>query len=164
MKTINLTLLRSVIIDEVKIDSHIKGLIAKATDENASSVAYQQTAGDEDEHERKLLASLVSNAESLATIFSDYLGYKQNDNGDNSVIVDFADTDKILYTLYVSDRFNENYTSSLAHLSSSYLSLKILTDWYENIDPKQSDIYQNSASRKLIDIKRRCFDKARSIK
>ena len=110
MKTINLTLLRSVIIDEVKIDSHIKGLIAKATDENASSVAYQQTAGDEDEHERKLLASLVSNAESLATIFSDYLGYKQNDNGDNSVIVDFADTGKILYTLYVSDRFNENYT------------------------------------------------------
>ena len=158
MKTINLTLLRSVIIDEVKIDSHIKGLIAKATDENASSVAYQQTAGDEDEHERKLLASLVSNAESLATIFSDYLGYKQNDNGDNSVIVDFADTDKILYTLYVSDRFNENYTSSLARLSSSYLSLKILTDWYENIDPKQSDIYQNSASRKLIDIKR-CFNK-----
>lgn len=158
MKTITLTLLRSVIMDGVKIDTHIKGLIAKATDERAVSLAYQETAGDEDEHERKLLASMVSNAESLSTIFSDYLGYKENDMGDNSVIVDFADTDKIVYTLYVSDRFNENYTSSLARLSSSYISLSMLSDWYDIIDPKQSEVYQNSASKKLMDIKR-CFNK-----
>ena len=158
MKTITLTLLRSVIIDGVKIDSHIKGLLAKANDERAASVAYHQTAGDEDEHKRKLLASVVSSAESLATIFSDYLGYKQQSSGDNSVIVSFDDTDKIVYSLYVSDRFNENYTQSLARLSSSYISLSVLADWYDIIDPKQSEVYQVGASKKLIDIKR-CFNK-----
>lgn len=158
MKNIKLTLLRSVIMDGVKIDSHIKGLLAKANDERATSVAYQQTAGDEDEHERKLQASMVTSADSLATIFSDYLGYTENDLGDNSVVTDFSDTSKIVYNLSVSDRFNENYTTSLARLASSYISLCMLSDWYENIEPNQSEIYQKSASKKLMDIKR-CFNK-----
>lgn len=158
MKTITLSILRSVVMDGVKIDTHIKGLIAKATDERAISLAYQGTAGDEDEHERKLFASMVSSAESLATIFSDYLGYKEQSIGDNSVIVSFDDTDKIVYYLYVSDRFNENYTQSLARLSSSYISLSMLSDWYDVIDPKQSEVYQVAASKKLMDIKR-CFNK-----
>ena len=96
MKTITLNILRSVVMDGVKIDTHIRGLIDKSTDERTTSLAYQQTAGDEDEHERKLFASMVSAAESLSTIFSDYLGYKQQSNGDNSVIVAFDDTDKIV--------------------------------------------------------------------
>ena len=158
MKTITLNILRSVVMDEVKIDTHIRGLIDKSTDERATSLAYQETAGDEDEHERKLFASMVSAAESLSTIFSDYLGYKQQSNGDNSVIVSFDDTDKIVYTLFVSDRFNENYTESLARLASSYISLSMLMDWYDVVNPKQSEIYEKAASKKLMDIKR-CFNK-----
>ena len=158
MKTITLNLLRSVIMDGVKIDTHIKGLIDKSADERATSLAYQETAGDEDEHERKLFASMVSAAESLSTIFSDYIGYKQQTNGDNSVIVSYDDTDNIVYTLYVSDRFNENYTESLARLSSSYISLSMLMDWYDVVNPKQSEIYEKAASKKLMDIKR-CFNK-----
>lgn len=158
MKTITLNILRSVVMDGVKIDTHIRGLIDKSTDERATSLAYQETAGDEDEHERKLFASMVSAAESLSTIFSDYLGYKQQSNGDNSVIVSFDDTDKIVYSLFVSDRFNENYTESLARLSSSYISLSMLMDWYDVVNPKQSEIYEKAASKKLMDIKR-CFNK-----
>ena len=158
MKTITLNILRSVVMDGVKIDTHIRGLIDKSTDERATSLAYQETAGDEDEHERKLFASMVSAAESLSTIFSDYLGYKQQSNGDNSVIVYFDDTDKIVYSLFVSDRFNENYTESLARLSSSYISLSMLMDWYDVVNPKQSEIYEKAASKKLMDIKR-CFNK-----
>ena len=158
MKTITLNILRSVIMDGVKIDTHIRGLIDKSTNERATSLAYQETAGDEDEHERKLFASMVSAAESLSTIFSDYLGYKQQSNGDNSVIVSFDDTDKIVYSLFVSDRFNENYTESLARLSSSYISLSMLMDWYDVVNPKQSEIYEKAASKKLMDIKR-CFNK-----
>ena len=158
MKTITLNILRSVVMDGVKIDTHIRGLIDKSTDERATSLAYQETAGDEDEHERKLFASMVSAAESLSTIFSDYLGYKQQSNGDNSVIVSFDDTDKIVYSLFVSDRFNENYTESLARLASSYISLSMLMDWYDVVNPKQSEIYEKAASKKLMDIKR-CFNK-----
>lgn len=158
MKTITLNILRSVVMDGVKIDTHIRGLIDKSTDERATSLAYQETAGDEDEHERKLFASMVSAAESLSTIFSDYLGYKQQSNGDNSVIVSYDDTDKIIYTLFVSDRFNENYTESLARLASSYISLSMLMDWYDVVNPKQSEIYEKAASKKLMDIKR-CFNK-----
>lgn len=158
MKTITLNILRSVVMDGVKIDTHIRGLIDKSTDERATSLAYQETAGDEDEHERKLFASMVSAVESLSTIFSDYLGYNQQSNGDNSVIVSYDDTDKIVYTLFVSDRFNENYTESLARLASSYISLSMLMDWYDVVNPKQSEIYEKAASKKLMDIKR-CFNK-----
>lgn len=158
MKNIALHILRSVVIDKVKVDSHIKGLYDKAVDERAAKMAYQETAGDEAEHERKLFNSMISAAESLATHFSDYLGDCNQVTGDNAVIVSYDVDSEIIYQLRVTDRFNENYTSSLARLSSEYIAYSMLVDWYDTINPKQSEVYANQMGNRLNDIKR-CFTK-----
>ena len=43
-KTLTIEILRSVIVDAVKTDTHIKGTIDKSIDEKASRVAYNETA------------------------------------------------------------------------------------------------------------------------
>lgn len=158
MKNITLHILRSVVIDKVKIDAHIKGLYDKAVDERASKMAYQETAGDEAEHERKLFGSMISAAESLATHFSDYLDDMGQSTADNAVIVNYDNDSEIIYQLKVTDRFNENYTSSLARLSSEYIAFSMLVDWYDTINPKQSEVYSRQMESKLNDINR-CFNK-----
>ncbi|MGM9734515.1 MAG: hypothetical protein ACI3YT_10415 [Prevotella sp.] len=158
MKNITLNILRSVVIDKVKVDAHIKGLYDKAVDERASKMAYQETAGDEAEHERKLFNSMISAAESLATQFTDYLDDCNQVTGDNAVIVCYDVDSEIIYKLRVTDRFNENYTSSLARLSSEYIAYSMLVEWYDTINPKQSEIYAKQMENKLNDIKR-CFTK-----
>ena len=158
MKTITLSILRSVIIDAVKIDTYIRGTIDKASDERANRMAYHETAGDEDAHERKLQATMVSAAESLATYLSDYLLPSNQLTGDNAVILDYSGNSEIVFTLNVSDRFNETYTSSLARLASKFISTSMLVEWYETINPNQAEVY----SRKIPSIKadiQRCFNK-----
>lgn len=158
MKNISLHIIRSVVIDKVKVETHIKGLYDKAVDDRASKMAYQETAGDEEEHERKLFNSMVSAAESLATQFTDYLAGSSQVSGDNAVIVNYDVDSEIIYQLRVSDRFNENYTKSLARLSSEYIAASMLADWFDTVNPKQSEVYVKQAENKLNDI-RRCFNK-----
>ena len=52
MKTMTIEILRSVIIDAVKTETHIKGTIDKSLDEKASRVAYNQTAAADAHHAR----------------------------------------------------------------------------------------------------------------
>lgn len=158
MKSITLHILRSVVIDKVKVETHIKGLYDKSADDRASRLAYQETAGDEAEHERKLFNSMVSAAESLATYFSDYLDGNNQVSGDNAVIVNYDVDSQIIYQLKVSDRFNENYTQSLARLSSEYIANSMLVEWFDTINPKQSEVYSKQLETKLKDIQR-CFNK-----
>lgn len=158
MKNITLTLLTSVIIDTVKVETHIKGLNDKAADERLNRAAYQQSAGDDDEHERKLHTTMVSAAESLSTYFGDYITSYHQSSGDNAVIIDYSDTSKIVYKLTVSDRFNERFTESLARLSSQFISNEMLRAWYLAINPNLSDIYNKNSATILSDINH-CFNK-----
>ena len=41
MKTIRLNIIKSTIIDTIKSETFIKGLVDKATDDRASMIAYQ---------------------------------------------------------------------------------------------------------------------------
>ena len=45
-KTLSFEILRPVIIDAVKTETHIKGVIDKALDEKAAQAAYNETIGD----------------------------------------------------------------------------------------------------------------------
>ena len=158
MKKIFLNILRSPIVDSVKSQTYLKGLIDKSINENAHSLAYQESAGDECFHERLIEGYLVSSAESISTQIGDYLSNEFNITGDNSVILDYSDNSCIKYTLLVSDRFNESYTTSLARLVSQYIEHETLSKWWMPINEKQGSIYENMLKKDLLDILR-CFNK-----
>lgn len=159
MKKVFLNILRSPIVDSVKSQTYLNGLIDKSLSENAHSLAYQESAGDEAFHERLIEGYLISSAESISTQIGDYLSNERFElTGDNSVILDFSDNSRVTYTLLVSDRFNESYTSSLARLVSRYIEHEILSKWWLPIKEKQGLVYEKMLKNDLNDILR-CFNK-----
>lgn len=91
MKTIQLTILRSTIIDAVKSETLITSNADRAADEKATRLAYQEAIGDDDFVERKLERDMLTAAEELKTFFSDYVMQSKQSTADNAVMLDMSD-------------------------------------------------------------------------
>ena len=154
MKTMTIEILRSVIIDAVKTDTHIKGTIDKSLNENASRVAYNETAGDEAHHARKIDRAITAYAETLVAEISDML------SGNSDISTSYTDTSKISISVGVDDRFNTSFASTIARLGSEYITNKVLVTWYGAISTgaNQVPFYENLAQVNLNSI-RKCFNK-----
>lgn len=150
-KTMTLTLQRSVIMDAVKTDTHIKGTIDKSADGNASVVAYNETAGDDAHHERKLDRTLVSSTEKLVSEISDML------SGNSNVSSSYTGT-TVVITVGVDSRFNSSFSNTLSRLCSEYITNTMLELWWITINGNLSQSYGSIASTILLSIKK-CFNK-----
>lgn len=158
MKTIHLNIIKSTVLDAVKSETYITGLKDKAVDGKANALAYQESAGDDMFHERKLERTLVTAAGKLSTLIGDYLSTDNQTTGDNSVEMDFSDTSMVKYKLIVSDRFNESYTDTLARLVSKFIEDQMLVLWWTPIKESSAALYQQFVNSDLEDIQR-CFNK-----
>lgn len=160
-QTIKLSLVKALIIENVKNETFLRGQVEKAADQKAIAQAYHEQAGNETYQERMLERALQTNLAELLTHFSDYLTSSGQSTGDN--IIDLDDTDeKIIIYLTVSDRFNKGYTNPLAKLASKYIEEAMLMDWFKPIDEKKSALYAQFAEKELQSI-RRCFNKTAPV-
>lgn len=156
-QTIQLTLIKSLIMNSVKNETFLRGQVQRAADQKLIAESYHEQAGDEEYQERILARGLATNLADLLTHFSDYLASSGQSSGDNIIDYDEED-DNIVISLVVSDRFNKGYTDSLAKLSAKYIEEAMLMDWWKPINEKQSALYAQFVERDLAAIKR-CFNK-----
>lgn len=139
--TIKLNLVLSLILEAVKAETHIKGQIDRAIDEKAAKVAYQEEAGDEQFHERKLMRGIYTSLDALKTEIAPYLASYGGTQGDNMVSVVNEATDSITITLEVSNSFNTSFTDSLARLCSKYIEDSTLVLWWGTFNGTQAQYY-----------------------
>ena len=158
MKTIQLIVLRSTIMDAVKTETFITSNADRAADEKASRLAYHEAAGDDEYIERKLSRIMLTAAEELKTYMSDYAIQKQQTIADNSVLLDMSDTASIKYRMEMSDRFNDSYVDTLARLASEYITNKMLMLWWTAINQNKAAAYFNLSEGILPSIMR-CFNR-----
>ena len=92
-KTLSFEILRPVIIDAIKTETHIKGVIDKALDEKAAQAAYNETIGDEEHHNRKIDRAITAYAETLVAQISDVL------SGNSNISTDYSDPTKIVISV-----------------------------------------------------------------
>lgn len=154
--TIELTLMKPLIMESVKNETFQRGRFDKALDPKAITAAYVEQAGNEDYHERILERTFYTSLEELKTHLSDYISSNGATTGDN--IASTANGDNVTITLVVGNRFNHGYTDTLAKLSAKYIEEAMLMDWWRPINEKQSALYANFLERDLTAIKR-CFNK-----
>lgn len=155
--TIELTLIKPLIIESVKNETFLSGQVQKAADQKLITAAYHEQAGNDTYQERILERGLYASLEELKTYLSDYLSTSGFSTADNS-IGSSSDGDNIIIYLNVSDRFNKGYTQSLARLSSKFIEDSMLVDWWRPVNEKQSALYATFLERDLAAIKR-CFNK-----
>lgn len=159
--TIQLQLVKSLIIESVKNETFLKGQVDKAADQRAITVAYHEQAGNETYQERLLNRALYTNLSELKTQLSDYLSTSGHTSADNN-IDSHEEGDIITLFLVVSDRFNKGYTDPLAKLCGKYIEDAMLVDWWKPINEKQSAIYAQFLEKDLASIKR-CFNKTAPV-
>ena len=154
-KALTIDIIRSVIVDAVKTDTHIKGTIDKSLDEKASRVAYNETAGDEEYHLRKIDRTITASAENLVAEISDML------SGNAQVTPDYtSDTEKIKISVGVDARFNTSFAPTLARLSSEYITNYVLVLWWGAITNGQNQVqFYNSLAQSYLNSIRKCFNK-----
>lgn len=160
MKTIQLNLIPSLIIEAVKGETFLKGKVDKAADEKAVSLAYNEQAGDDVYHNRKLQRGLTDGLEKLKTYLSDVLETSGgNTIADNSISSTLDnDYDTLVIELCVTDRFNLGYTDSLARLSARFITNAMILDWYQVFNPQLAQAYAQRVDGDKLDILR-CFNK-----
>lgn len=152
-KTLTFEIVRSVIIDAVKTDTHIKGTIDKSADANAAQVAYNETIGDESHHARKIDRAITAYSETLVAEISDMLA------GNSTISTDYSDNTKIKVSVGVDERFNTSFASTLARLGSEYITNKVLVSWYGSISRSNEVAFYESLSQTNLLSIRKCFNK-----
>lgn len=156
---IRLNLVKSLIIEAVKAETYIKGEIDKASAQGTNKFAYNEQAGDDEYHERKLIRTMNTALGELKGLLSSYLNNSGNNIADNITSgTDATDNDVIFIELNVSDRFNKAYSDPLAKLCSKYIEDKMLVLWWGAINPNQAAFYSNLVVSDVDSIEK-CFNK-----
>lgn len=155
---IKLNLVKSLIIESVKAETYIKGEIDKSSAQGINKLAYNEQAGDDEHHERKLVRTMYTALGELKGMLSNYLDNSGTSSGDNIVSEVEDDTDSIVLTINVSSRFNKAYSDSLAKLCSKYIEDKMLVLWWGTINQNQAAFYSNLVTSDIDSIER-CFNK-----
>lgn len=160
-QTIQLTIIKSLIIESVKNETYKRGQFDKALDPKAMAAAYHEQAGDEAYHERIIQRSLYSSVEELKSHLYDYIVADGFSSADNS-ITSSDDGTNIIISLNVSTRFNKAYTQTLARVGAEYITNDMLFLWWTPINEKQAGFYAQLVERNLAAIKR-CFNKTAPV-
>lgn len=155
---IKLKLFPSVILEAVKAETHIKGQIDRAIDDKAARVAYQEEAGDEQFHERKLMRGIYTSLDNLKGELAQYLADKGATIGNNLVAEIDTTADTITLSLEVSNSFNKSYTDSLARLCAKYIEDATLVLWWGTFNANQAQYYTSLLASDTIAIGK-CFIK-----
>lgn len=149
-KTITLSLKKSLILEAVKADTYQSGQVDKADDpvKNAA-LAYNEQAGDETFHERKLLRYLRSGLARFAAAMNEFV-----DSNNGSVTYTLTDTsDDISIQVVVSDRYNNGLAQPLSSFAEEYISYTMDHMWWQSIKPSLAKDFYGYAQDTLTQIR-----------
>lgn len=156
-QVIKITLLKDLAVNSAKNETFKTGVIDKAADQKNVTVAYHESAGDDQYDERMLARAFFTQCEMLKTWFSEYL-VGGGLPADTPLVSSEESEDSVEITLRVSDRFNIGYVKTLARLGQKYVEDRMIHLWWATSDEKKAAFYAKLAEEDLAAITQ-CFNK-----
>lgn len=118
------------IYETVKNKTHVTAHVLRASDKNASEVAFHQEIGDEAFHDRMLERELYAGIDKIKAEIIGYLDVASSSTSTN--ISTQVNDDSITFSLELNSRYNTAYLKPLADLVSEYIEDFILYKWWSN--------------------------------
>lgn len=154
-KTITISLKKDLILEAVKADTYQRAQADKSADPvKFASLAYNEAAGDETYHNRKLVRLLRSGLAKFATMMAEFV---DSENGSINYALAEGSND-ITMTIVVSDRYNNGLAQPLSSLAEDYVVYNMDGIWWQSFDTNLAKDYYNLADDTLTFI-RRCLAK-----
>ena len=153
-KTLTLNLDRALIIEGVKADTFITGEIDKSADavKNAA-LAYNEQAGDDNYHERKLLRMLRGAVAKFEAHLAEFVDTSAEDSISDTLSQTTPQNHAFVIVVKVSDRYNNGLAVPIASLAQEYMINMMLYGWWQSIKPSLAKDYIAFAQESLTSIR-----------
>ena len=153
MATLTITLSKASVVEAVKGDTFITSTIDRSADavKNAG-VAYNEAAGDDAHHEKKIERFIKTAVSKFAAELAEFVDTAQDGSITTSITTD------ITITLTVNSRYNAGLADPLSGIALDYIVNMALYGWWISIKPEMAKNFAALAADSLIYV-RKCFAK-----
>lgn len=148
-KTVTLSLKRSLILEAVKTETYKTGKADTLPDGSTNNRVYNEQAGNDEYHERKLTRTLHGAVAALEAAFTEFV------DGATGSILDTLSTgsDNFTISFVTSSRYNDGLSTPLAHLSMEFIINRMTYMWWLPIKPELAQFYLALANANFSDIR-----------
>ena len=155
MGTLTITISKAAVLEAVKGDTYITSSIDRGIDavKNAS-VAYNEAAGDDAHHEKKIERLIKGAVSKFAAELSEFV-----DTASGNITATIG-TD-ITITMTVTSRYQSGLANPLSGIAQDYIVNMSLYGWWMSIKPEMAKNFAALAQDALIYV-RKCFAKTAS--
>lgn len=149
---IKLILYKSLIMESVKVETHLKSVVDRSTDDKAIQLAYHEAAGDDETHQRKLLRGIDVSFARLKDEIANFLDSNSSTAGNN--VYSEEEGDNLYLFLAVDRRFNQSMVDPLAKLCSKFIEDNTVALWYKALGmTAMMESYETSVVGDMVSIK-----------
>lgn len=152
MATLTITVPKAAVVEAVKGDTYITSSVDRGIDavKNAG-VAYNEAAGDDTHHEKKIERLIKGAVSKFAAELSEFV-----DTASGNITATIG-TD-ITITMTVTSRYQSGLANPLSGIAQDYIVNMSLYGWWMSIKPEMAKNFAALAQDALIYVKK-CFAK-----
>lgn len=152
MATLTITVSKAAVVEAVKGDTYITSSVDRGIDavKNAG-VAYNEAAGDDAHHEKKIERLIKGAVSKFAAELSEFV-----DTASGNITATIG-TD-ITITMTVTSRYQSGLANPLSGIAQDYIVNMSLYGWWMSIKPEMAKNFAALAQDALIYVKK-CFAK-----
>lgn len=164
MGTLTIQIGYSAVVQAVKGDTYITSSVDRGADavKNAG-VAYNEAAGDDGHHEKKIDRLILGAVSKFASELAEYM----DPSAGSSISIAINEvpsggtspSDKIIISLPVTSRYASGLATPLSGIAQEYIVNMAIFGWWVSIKPEFAKGFATLAADSLVYV-RKCFAKA----
>jgi len=154
MATLTITVSKAAVVEAIKGDTYITSSVDRGADSvKNAGVAYNEAAGDDQHHEKKIDRMIKGAMSKFAAELSEFV-----DTGSGGSISATIANSNIVITMTVTSRYQQGLAGPLSGIAQDYIVNMSLYGWWMSIKPELAKNFAALAQDALIYV-RKCFAK-----
>ena len=152
MGTLTITIPKAAVVEAVKGDTYITSSVDRGADSvKNAGVAYNEAAGDDTYHDKKIDRLIKGAASKFAAELAEFV-----DTASGSITI--AISTDITITMTVTSRYNSGLAGPLSGIAQDYIVNMAIYGWWMSIKPELAKNFAALATDALVYV-RKCFAK-----
>jgi len=157
MATLTITVSKAAVVEAVKGDTYITSSVERGADSvKNAGVAYNEAAGDDAHHEKKIERLIKGAVSKFAAELAEFVDTASG--GSITTTIPSSSTGDITIALTVTSRYNSGLADPLSGIALEYIVNMAIYGWWISIKPEMAKNFAALASDSLIYV-RKCFAK-----
>ena len=152
MGTLTITIPKAAVVEAVKGDTYITSSVDRGADSvKNAGVAYNEAAGDDTYHDKKIDRLIKGAVSKFAAELSEFV-----DTASGSITVNISTN--ITITMTVTGRYNSGLAGPLSGIAQDYIVNMAIYGWWMSIKPELAKNFAALATDALVYV-HKCFAK-----